>query len=92
MKGRKKASAGPITSRKIEARFVSLAQPFVIYTKNFRWTFVDASVLKWGQIKKHYSIYLPLICINNADAFVFTFPQRLYNMCVNESPSNVPAL
>ena len=60
--------------------------------KNIRRTFVDASVLQWGQIKHAYSIYLfvisPPFFINNTDAHLLLFTiAPIFKMCVNIGPS-----
>ena len=63
--------------------------------KDIRRTFVDASVLQWGQIKTcklYISICVPPSSVYNTDAtfvIIHFYPQGQYKICVNIDPSNV---
>ena len=63
---------------------------YIIATNNVTRTFVDASVLQWGQIKTHNTIFLsaippPKLCIINADAhlLLFTFTPNDCTQCAS---------
>ena len=65
---------------KAEKRLIYYRGPMIYtdWTKNGRRTFVDASILQWGQNKTHNTIYLsvnspPQLCITNADTHLLLF-------------------